>query len=130
MIASDHKLNCGMVLLLVGAIFAGTGSGQLFAQQDNKGAQPVVSSEPKETGLTQEAVEIGRVFGLPITNSMVVTWLTALILIIFARLATRNMQLVPDGAQNFWESLVEGLSTFLEGVIGRHLVDRTFWFFA
>ena len=89
-----------------------------------------VSPEPKETGLTQEAVEIGQFFKLTITNSMIVTWITALVLIVFARLATRNMKAVPEGAQNFWEALVEGLHTFLEGVIGRHLVDRTFWFFA
>jgi F-type H+-transporting ATPase subunit a len=40
------------------------------------------------------------------------------------------MKDVPDGAQNFWEWLVESLSSFLEGVIGAHLVKRTFWFFA
>jgi F-type H+-transporting ATPase subunit a len=37
---------------------------------------------------------------------------------------------VPEGAQNFWEWLVESLYTFLDGVIGSHLVKRTFWFFA
>jgi F-type H+-transporting ATPase subunit a len=130
MIAPEHKVKFGMVLLLIGALFAGTCSGQLIAKEDSKGDHPAVSPEPNETGLTQEAVEIGRILSLPITNSMVVTWITALILIIFARLATRNMQQVPEGAQNFWELLVEGLSTFLEGVIGGHLVGRTFWFFA
>jgi F-type H+-transporting ATPase subunit a len=40
------------------------------------------------------------------------------------------MKLVPVGAQNFWEWLVEGLSGFLEGIIGHDLVKRTFWFFA
>ena len=35
-----------------------------------------------------------------------------------------------DGVQNFWEWLVEGLHTFLEGIIGPRLVKRTFWFFA
>ena len=40
------------------------------------------------------------------------------------------MKLVPDGAQNVWEWLVESLYDFLEGIIGRHLVQRTFWFFA
>ena len=40
------------------------------------------------------------------------------------------MKPVPDGIQNFWEWLVEGLYTFLEGIIGSHLVQRTFWFFA
>ena len=61
---------------------------------------------------------------------MVVTWITALGLIAFARIATRRMRQVPEGAQNVWEWLVEGLYNFLEGIIGRHLVERTFWFFA
>jgi F-type H+-transporting ATPase subunit a len=37
---------------------------------------------------------------------------------------------VPDGAQNFLEWLVESTYKFLEGLLGGHLVDRTFWFFA
>ncbi len=70
------------------------------------------------------------VAALPITNSMIVSWVVALGLIVFAQVATRKMKLVPDGAQNFLEWLVAGLDGFLEGVIGRHLVQRTFWFFA
>jgi F-type H+-transporting ATPase subunit a len=85
--------------------------------------------EPEAHGLSQSAVEIGRVFGLPITNSMLVTWIVAAGLIVFARLATRQMNQVPSGAQNFFEWLVESLYTFLEGIIGHHLVTRTFWFF-
>ncbi len=75
-------------------------------------------------------LEIGRVFGLPITNSMLVTWIVALGLILFARLATRRLRPVPEGAQNFWEWLVESLYGFLEGILGGHLVRKTFWFFA
>jgi F-type H+-transporting ATPase subunit a len=84
----------------------------------------------EQHGLTQQAVEIARPFGFPITNSMVVTWIVAVVLIIFARVATRNMKRVPEGAQNLMEWLVGGLYNFLEGVIGPHLVKRTFWFFA
>src|SRR6201987_5854325 len=87
-------------------------------------------AEPEAHGLPQSAVEVGRLRGFPITNSMVVTWIVALGLIIFAHFATRNMKPVPTGAQNFFEWLVQSLQTFLEGIIGRHLVDRTFWFFA
>ncbi len=83
-----------------------------------------------EHGLSPKAVEIAHPFGFPITNSMVVTWVVALSLVVFAQAATRKMQQVPDGAQNFLEWLVEGLYRFLEGIIGRHLVERTFWFFA
>ncbi len=85
--------------------------------------------EPEAHGLSQSAVEIGQVFGLPITNSMLVTWIVAAGLIVFARLATRRMNQVPSGAQNFFEWLVESLYTFLEGIIGPDLVRKTFWFF-
>ena len=86
--------------------------------------------EQKEPGLSQKAVEIARPFGFPITNSMVVSWIVAVGLIVFSQVATRHMKPVPEGVQNFWEWLVEGLYTFLEGIIGAHLVERTFWFFA
>jgi F-type H+-transporting ATPase subunit a len=82
-----------------------------------------------EHGLSQKAVEIGQVFGFPITNSMVVTWIVALGLIVFAQFATRSMKQVPDGLQNFLEWLIESLYNFLQGIIGPHLVRRTFWFF-
>jgi len=85
--------------------------------------------EPAHHGLPQSAVEIGRPFGFPITNSMVVTWIVAIGLIAFAQTATRKMSQVPGGAQNLLEWLVESLYNLLEGILGRHLLDRTFWFF-
>ncbi len=83
----------------------------------------------QEHGLSQKAIEIARPFGFPITNSMVVSWAVAIGLIVFARRATRVMRQVPSGAQNFLEWLVESLYRFLEGIIGRRLLDQTFWFF-
>jgi len=80
-------------------------------------------------GLSQKAVEIARPFGFPITNSMIVTWIVAAALIVFAQMATRQMKAVPDGAQNFFEWMVEGLYDLLESILGAHLVRRTFWFF-
>jgi len=86
--------------------------------------------EPQEHGLSAKAVEIARPFNFPITNSMLVSWVVALALIVFAQVATRNMKKVPGGAQNFVEWLVEGLYKFMVGIIGAHLTERTFWFFA
>ncbi len=83
-----------------------------------------------EHGLSESAQEIARVYGFPITNSMAVSWIVALGLILFAQYATRKMDKVPQGAQNFFEWLVESLYTFLEGILGPHLTRRTFWFFA
>jgi F-type H+-transporting ATPase subunit a len=84
----------------------------------------------EEHTLPQKAVEIARPLGFPITNSMVVSWIVAAGLILFVRVATRDMQQVPRGAQNLLEWLVGGLYDFLESIIGPHLVKRTFWFFA
>jgi F-type H+-transporting ATPase subunit a len=91
---------------------------------------PTEPSKAEEHGLSAKAVEIARPFNFPITNSMVVSWIVALGLIVFAQVATRNMKEVPSGAQNFVEWLVEGLYKFMEGIIGPHLAQRTFWFFA
>ena len=77
----------------------------------------------KPTGLFQ----IGK---LTVTNSMLVSWIVAIGVILFAQMATRNIKAVPSGAQNFWEWLVESLYNFLESIIGRDLVKKTFWFFA
>ena len=71
--------------------------------------------------------EIGK---LAVTNSMVVSWIVAAGIIVCAQLATRKIMPVPQGLQNFWEWLVESLHNFLESIIGRDLVRRTFWFFA
>ena len=50
----------------------------------------------QEHGLSQKAVEIARPFGFPITNSMVVTWIVAVGLIVFAQLATRKHDAGPE----------------------------------
>ena len=92
------------------------------------GAGTVFAAEP-EQGLPQYAVKIDR-WGSFITNSMVVSWIVAIGLIVFARVATRDMKGIPGGAQNLLEWLVEGLYGFLESIIGPHLVKRTFWFLA
>jgi F-type H+-transporting ATPase subunit a len=84
-------------------------------------AEPAVSLKP---------IPIFQVGKFVVTNSMLVTWIVAAAVIIFAQAATRNIKPIPDGAQNRWEWMVEGLYNFLEGIIGRELVQKTFWFFA
>jgi F-type H+-transporting ATPase subunit a len=84
---------------------------------------------PAEQGIPESAQSLGHKGGF-ITNSMLVTWIVAVGVILFARFATRKVQEVPSGAQNFLEWLVEGLYGFLESIIGTGLVKKTFWFFA
>ena len=66
---------------------------------------------------------------LQFTSSMVITWTVAALLILVAQMATRKVQLVPAGLQNFVEWLVEGMYGFFEEILGKELVKKTFWFF-
>src|SRR5262249_54510777 len=135
------RLKTKLISALCVAVFMCLGAGCAFAMNaelrnasaiSTNAVEPAGSATaiPAEHGPSQKAVEIARPFGFPVTNSMVATWIVALGLIVFAQVATRRMKPVPEGAQNFWEWLVEGLYTFLEGIIGSHLVGRTFWFFS
>jgi F-type H+-transporting ATPase subunit a len=88
-----------------------------------------LAAEGEHHGLTPDAPRI-QVGPFSVTNSMIVTWIVAIAVIAFAQYATRKIKEVPDGAQNFWEWLVESLHDFLESIIGHDLVKKTFWFFA
>src|SRR5437016_13237592 len=88
-----------------------------------------------EEGLPARAVELWNIplpggGHFPITNSMFVTWMVAIGIIVFAELATRNMKPVPEGAQKFWAWIVEGLYNVLASIVGLDLVKKTLWFFA
>jgi len=86
-----------------------------------------IGGHPPTDPARPETAKIGY---LAVSNSMLVTWIVAAGILLCARLATRRIKPVPSGLQNFWEWLVESLHNFLEGMIGRDLVKKTFWFFA
>ncbi|MDQ6861686.1 MAG: F0F1 ATP synthase subunit A [Verrucomicrobiota bacterium] len=125
-----------LLILSLAVAFIATIGAPVFAQETAHGAK---HEGAQQTG-TQPAEEheavplkpavLFRIGGFTITNSMLVTWIVALGIILAAQAATRNLKAVPSGAQNFWEWMVESLYGFLEGVIGSELVKKTFWFFA
>jgi len=116
-------------VLLAGAPLVGRCAQPAGTQPTVEAPAQAEGAKAEEHGLSPKALSIGGSESGLITSSMVVTWVVALGLIVFARIATRKMQLVPTGAQNFWEWLVESLYEFLEGIIGGGLVKKTFWFF-
>ena len=115
------------VLLLWAFLILYSQAGQAAAATQ---AAPTAATMQKAEGLSARPQDLWTIGPLTITNSMVVTWVVAIGLIVFAQAATRRIQAVPAGAQNFWEWMVEGLYSFLEEIIGPGLVKKTFWFFA
>ena len=61
------------------------------------------------------------------TNSTIVAAIVAIIVLVFARRATARMELVPArGSQNIFEMVIEGLYDMLEGIVGRHMIAKSF----
>lgn len=64
-----------------------------------------------------------------VSNSTVMVWLAVGVIVLFCKMATSKMSMVPAGLQNFAEWAVESLYDFLGGMLGEKLISRTFWFF-
>ncbi len=65
------------------------------------------------------AEAIAHVGGFSITNTLIASWLTLLVLGGLFYFCTRKMQLIPDRLQALAEVMVEGLLSFVESVAGK-----------
>ena len=92
------------------------------------GAAPQ-SAHAEHHGLPANAVKVFKLGSVVITNSMVVTILVTLGIVLFAQLVSRKVTPVPNGLQNFAEWLVESMYNFLGEILGPKLVKQMFWFF-
>ena len=60
-----------------------------------------------------------EVAGFPITNTLIASWLTVIVLIIVFYVCTRKMKLIPGRLQNLAEMAVEALLSFVKGAAGK-----------
>lgn len=67
---------------------------------------------------------------LPISNSLVMLAAAVLLITLILRVATWKMERIPHGLQNAVEWVFEMLYNFVEGLTGKHLAKRYFWYFA
>lgn len=78
-------------------------------------------------GVSPSAYELIKLGGFPVTNAMVTTWVMALGLIIVIRLAVGGKpQLVPTRSQAIVESVVEGVRSTMEPIVGKRMIGPTF----
>ncbi|HEX7363870.1 MAG TPA: F0F1 ATP synthase subunit A [Dehalococcoidia bacterium] len=59
-----------------------------------------------------------HVSAFTITNTLIASWLTIIVLGLLFYFATRKMKLIPGGLQNFAEFIIESLLNFVTGVAG------------
>ena len=81
------------------------------------------SASAETAGVDEEKVpsaapEIFNVLGLPITNSMICTWIVAALIIVIVRVTTwNNIKEIPSGGQNMMEALVEGWEKLIGDIL-------------
>ncbi len=77
-------------------------------------------------GVTASAETLFHVGPLPVTNSMVTSWVVAAVLIIAIRLAIRKPKLIPSRGQAMVETLVEGILELTSPIVGKKVAKHTF----
>src|SRR5690348_15648560 len=70
-------------------------------------------------GVSATAEALFHVGPLPVTNSMVTSWVVALILVIAVRFAVKRPSLIPTRGQAFVEHLVEGVLELITPIVGK-----------
>ena len=65
------------------------------------------------------AEEIFHITGFSITNTLIASWFTTVVLVVLFYFCTRKMKLVPGRLQGLAEVIVEGLLNFVEEVAGK-----------
>ncbi len=77
-------------------------------------------------GVAPAAEPIFHLGPIPLTNSMVTSWVVAVALIIVVRLAIRKPKLLPSRSQAVVETLVEGLRDLMAPIVGNKAAKPTF----
>lgn len=67
-----------------------------------------------------------QVGGFTITNTLVASWITMVVVVLLAFAATRKMKVIPGRLQALVETAVETLLNFVEGVAGRQYSRKFF----
>jgi len=71
--------------------------------------------------------KITELWGLPITNTLITSWVVMAILILFAIFFSRKISLTPGRVQNFIEAIFEYVLDFMEETFGDKKLARTFF---
>lgn len=74
-----------------------------------------------ELHISLAAEKIGHIGGLPVTNSLLATWLVMGLLTLFSLAATKKLSLLPSGIQLFAETVIGGLYDFFSTVVGTRI---------
>ena len=126
-----------VVLFVVGFVYGAIGSSFFGSGEGDTGFLPKPEVHlPPQPVLAQDAEETEREHRLPnrfiLTNTLLSSWVTTLVLVVLFLLATRRMDpgRAPRGLQNLVEGVISAMYDFVQSVAGRENARRFFPLFA
>ncbi|HTQ32011.1 MAG TPA: F0F1 ATP synthase subunit A [Opitutaceae bacterium] len=78
------------------------------------------------SGVAPMAEPLFKVGPLPVTNSMLTSWVVAAVLIVVIRLIVKKPKLLPSRGQAVVESLVEGVLDLISPIVGKKVAPKAF----
>lgn len=108
-----------LILFVVGLIFGPLGSSFLGKEPPN------IFKVPKPH-VSLPAEPVFHIGSFAITNTLIASWFTIIVLVLLSVFLTRKMKLIPSRRQAMAEAIVEGLLNFVESVSGKKLARMLF----
>jgi F-type H+-transporting ATPase subunit a len=101
-----------LVLFAIGLVFGPLGSSFLGKEP------PSIFKVPRPT-VELPSEPVFHIEHFSITNTLIASWFTMLVLVVLSIFFTRKMKLIPSRRQAMGEVIVEGLLNFVESVAGK-----------
>lgn len=77
-------------------------------------------------GVSPYPYKLTELFGLPLTNSILTTWVISIVFILAVRFAVGKPTLIPGKWQAVFETLIDGLRGLLEPILGKKAFPMAF----
>ncbi|MEM1297537.1 MAG: F0F1 ATP synthase subunit A [Verrucomicrobiota bacterium] len=88
---------------------------------------PMISLDSLNPLLAAGGIGAPEIPGLGwLTNSILVAAIVTTMVVVFVRMATKRMELIPGPKQNFVEFVIEFLYGQVEGIVGKHVAPKAF----
>ena len=88
---------------------------------------PISLVEGAGDGVKVTAETVFTLGNLPVTNSMVTSWIISLLLVILVRVMVGKPQLIPTKGQLILESVIGGIRGIIEPIVGKKVFFPSFW---
>ena len=89
-------------------------------------AVPAVEHAKSAINVVLSAEHIGTIFGFPVTNSLLMTWIVVAVLLLFAFLVRNRIRLIPGKLQAGVEMLFEAVLNYMSETLEDEKLARKF----